>query len=84
MHIESDDEDNGQDNIIIEADSEEAQAPQRKKKKMEEPMFNCPMCDRKFIESEINQHAFTCNAEPFHESRSQAKRYFAFNFSHQF
>ena len=84
MCIKSDDENDGQDNNMInEANSEEAQAPQRKRKKMEEPMFNCPMCDRKFIESEINQHAFTCNAEPLRESRSQTKRYFGFNLSCQ-
>jgi len=56
---------------IAEENNEEPRAPQRKRKKVEDPLFSCPMCDRKFVESEINQHAFTCNAEPLYESRSR-------------
>ena len=72
--ITSDQKEGAQDkDIASEPDDDQPKAPQRKRKKIEEPMFSCPMCGMKFIESEINQHAFTCNPEPKRESRSQAR-----------
>ena len=76
VHAYSDQEEAGDnEGKIAEENNEEPRAPQRKRKKVEDPLFSCPMCDRKFVESEINQHAFTCNAEPLYESRSRTNGY---------
>ncbi|XP_065071982.1 uncharacterized protein LOC135696504 isoform X2 [Rhopilema esculentum] len=49
-------------------------APTRKKRKREQKLVSCPMCDGMFVESEINDHAFTCNGEPPEAARSTVPR----------
>ena len=76
MLIDSGQEQEDENGVVNnEASIEQPKSPQRKRKKVHEPMFNCPMCDKKFPETQINEHAFSCNAEPTRESRSQIKEY---------
>ena len=49
-------------------------APTRKRRKKEQRLVSCPMCDGMFVESEINDHAFTCNGEPPEAARSTVSR----------